>query len=235
MRVCVAAVCAVLFAAPAAIAGNSPHPTLDAVATAVAGKPVTVHCENSWYDWIVFFADQGIDGGGINGFTSMSRPVVFVSPRQCETLHALINREVVGTYYAASALLTLIHESVHQRGIRDEGLADCTALPLVPQFAASHFSVAPTVAAQRTVTTQQQQVVTVDEQRVVVTPKRVRKNGKWTTVNVTSVVTVPVERTVTVNVTSVVTEQVANPFLAQLATDAHRWHRAKPPEYQGGC
>lgn len=235
MRIRLAVIGAALLIAPAAHADNSPHPVLDAVATAVAGKPVTVYCENSWYDWIMFFADQGIDGSGINGFTSLSRPVVYVSPRQCETLHALINREDVGTYYAATALLTLVHEAVHQRGVADEGMADCTALPLVPQLAASHFTIPATVAAQRIVTTQEQQIVTVDEQRVVTTSRRVRRNGKWVTVKESRVVTVPVQRTITVNVSSVVTEQVANPWLAQLAMDARRWHRSKPPEYQGSC
>lgn len=50
-------VAAVLAVPAGASAGNSPHPTLDAVATFAAGNPVSVYCENGWWDWIVFFAE----------------------------------------------------------------------------------------------------------------------------------------------------------------------------------
>ena len=53
-------------------------------------------------------------------------------------------RQSVGTYYAASAIVTIAHEAVHQRGIADEGLTDCTALPLVAGLAVKYFGITET-------------------------------------------------------------------------------------------
>ena len=110
----------------------------------MAGKPVTVY-EDDWYPWIKSFEEDGLNGTYVTGFTFPDTPIVFVSPRQCETLWALHERQSVGTYYAASAIFTLAHEAVHQRGIADEGLTDCTALPLVAALAVKYFGVTETV------------------------------------------------------------------------------------------
>lgn len=150
-RIFLAALVASLVLAPSAVAADWSLPNADAAATAVAGHPVHVYCESSWTEWVNYFEPQGTDGTAVNGFTSIASPVVYVSPRQCETLHAVAASEDVGTYYAASALLTLVHESVHQRGISDEGVTDCTALPLVPGVATSFFGVPATVLARQLV------------------------------------------------------------------------------------
>jgi hypothetical protein len=218
-----------------ATAGNAPHSTLDNAASFVAGKPVSVYCEYSWSAWLKFFADRGRDGSTVNGYTNINSPVVYVSPAVCETLHGLIGQRDIGAYHAALALLTLAHEAQHQRGVLDEGAADCAALAQVGALAVSYFGIPATVQTQRIVVTQEQRVVTVDEQRVVPTSKRVRRNGKWVVVRGTRVVTVPVERTVTVDVASIVTESAANPWLARLAEWALWWHRAAGPAYQGNC
>jgi hypothetical protein len=188
-------------------AENRPHPTLDAVATAVAGKPLTVHCETDWLVWIKAFESVGENGTFVNGFTNLEAAVVYVNPRQCETLHAMLNGWSVGTYYAASALLTLVHESVHQRGITDEGVTDCTALPLVPGIATSSFQIPATVSEQYLAPVKRQLVFRVNGKRIV--------------------------RTVTTQGSRF--RVVPNPWLSSLVADALAWHRAKPPEYQGGC
>lgn len=120
-------------------AGNYADPRLDAVASEVAGKPVQVWCETSIIDWVT------IGAGNYSGFTFIGIPIVYIAPRQCETLHALLSRENIGSYYAASAILTLAHEAVHQRGVLNEGETDCLALPLVPTLAVKHFGIPATV------------------------------------------------------------------------------------------
>lgn len=191
-----------------ALGGNSADQRLDAAASEVAGKPVPVWCENSWADWIHFGDSVSQDWTWVSGFTVPSAgPTVYVNPRQCETLHALLNGENVGTYYAASALLTLAHESVHQRGVLNEGETDCTALPLVPGLAVSRFGIASMVSQSYTATTVRRFVRKVRGKRVVI--RVVQRVVRWRTVK--------------------------NPYLDRLAADALRWHRSKPPEYQGNC
>ena len=194
-------------AAGSAAAENLPNPVFDQVATEVAGKPVSVFCETDWYPWIKFFEEDGINGGGINGFTSLASPIVFVSPRQCETLWALQSGASVGTYYAASAVFTVAHEAVHQRGITDEGVTDCTALPLVPGLVVKYFGISELVS---------------ERYLAPKTIKRVVKVGKQ-------------KKTVTVRTMVEATRQVPNPWLGDFERDVVRWHKAKPAEYQGNC
>jgi hypothetical protein len=69
--------------------------------------------------------------------------------------------------WASSALLTLAHEAVHQRGVTDEGVTDCTALPLVPGLATKFFGIPATV--EQTVTATKTIVVRIGKRS-----KRVR-------------------------------------------------------------
>lgn len=141
------AILAALTLAATATAENLPNPLFDTVASEVAGKPVAVWCESSWDDWVA------IGAGAANGFTYPDTATVFLSPRQCETLWALSMKDDVGSFYAASALLTLAHEAIHQRGVTDEGEADCLALPLLQAIAITHFGASLTVAQSYTYTT----------------------------------------------------------------------------------
>jgi hypothetical protein len=113
----------------------------------------------------------------------------------------------VGSYHSSIALLTLAHEGVHQRGIGDEGVADCTALPLVPGLAANYFGVPRTIARTKI----------VNYTKTVVR----RVNGKSVRMRVRA--------------QKAVRFSIANPFLGKLAADARAWHRAAPPQYQGTC
>jgi hypothetical protein len=210
--VVVAVVTAAILAAtagPAAASKSSNWPLaqLDAASSAVAGHPVQVWCEGSWGDWIHLGDSVGVDFGTVFGFTNLDDPVIYINPDKCETLHALVSNYDVGTYHASIAILTLAHESVHQRGISDEGVTDCTALPLVPDLAVNYFGYPETVA----------QTKIVSYTKTVV--KRV--NGKRVTIKVRAQKAVKVT--------------VANPELAWLAEDALAWHRSLPAEYQGTC
>lgn len=201
--------------AAAAAAANRPNSIFDLAASEVAGKPVSVWCENSWVAWIQMRQAAGLSPEG-TGFTRAGgAPIVYLSPEICFSLYSLLARESIGTYHAARALLVLAHEAVHQRGIVNEGEADCTALPLLPGLAVRHFGVAETIAEPYTV-----------------------KNSRWLTLTRTVKIDgrrVKLSRRVKVTSTTVATRQVANPWLARLATDAHRWHASSPAEYQGGC
>lgn len=162
----VAAAAFLAFAAPAA-AGSWPDARLDQAASSVAGHPVFVYCEDDWVEWYnTFRVNQNVFG-----FTYLSRPVVFVNPRECLTLHALVNGADVGTFYASIALLTLVHESVHQRGISDEGITECTALPLVPGIATAYFGIPQTAPQEYTASV----VKRVGRRRVTVQVVRTRQ------------------------------------------------------------
>lgn len=193
--------------ATSAAASNWPSGRLDSAASAVAGHPVQVWCEDNWGDWIHLGDDVGVDFSYLMGFTFPSEPIVFINPAHCETLHALETGLQVGAYHSSLALLTLAHEAVHQRGVRDESVTDCTALPLVPGLASNYFRVPRTIARTKI----------VSYTKTVVR----RVNGKTVRVRVRA------QRAVRV--------RVANAFLAQLGTYARAWHSTAPPAYQGAC
>jgi hypothetical protein len=96
---------------------------------------------------------------------------------------------------------------VHQRGITDEGVTDCTALPLVVPAMEKWFGLTKTVPVQTT--------------RSVVRTLRRKIAGKWRAIKYRTLVPV--------------TEMVPNPDYARAAGWALAWHRTKPPEYQGDC
>lgn len=196
-----------LAATSVAQAGNWPDKRLDAVATSVAGHPVSVWCESSWSDWIHTGDSIDEDWDPLQGFTYLSTPTIYLSPARCFTLHELVAGIDVGSLDASGAILTLAHESVHQRGITDEGVTDCTALPMVSSLAVDYFGIPASV--------RQPYVATVSK-RV-----GVRVGGHTVT------------RTLRTHVVRY--RSVANPYLARLAAGAHAWHKSAPAEYQGTC
>jgi hypothetical protein len=116
-------------------------PRINAVASSVSGKPITASCAADSREWAQFQTTAGFKTEQ-DGFTFVGQaPIIYLAPRVCQTLMALLGapRFDVGPYWAALAIKVLIHESVHQRGITDEGITDCTALPLVPTYAVSSF------------------------------------------------------------------------------------------------
>lgn len=129
-----------MFAVNKAGAANWPDTRLDQAASGIAGHSVNVWCEDTWSAWIHTGDYYNEDWSFLNGFTFSVGNTIYVSPRQCETLHALLNfGPAVGNYYAASAILTLAHEARHQAGDTDEGVTDCNALPLVEPLATTFF------------------------------------------------------------------------------------------------
>jgi hypothetical protein len=122
-------------------------PRLDAVASSVAGHPITAHCYQGAGEWNATEVQSGLTFE-TDGFTFVGRDqYVNLAPRVCDTLEALLKLgpDAVGPFWAGLAIKVLIHESVHQRGITDEGVTDCAALALVKQYAVSSFGYAATV------------------------------------------------------------------------------------------
>lgn len=211
MKFVIVTLAAFALAAPAA-AGNAPHPTLDQIATETAGKPVTAWCETSYTDWhsaVSVVSGGRVIGAQYGGFTFFSRPVIYLSPDVCGALRLalIVGYRDVGIVYLSEAVLTLLHEGVHQRGVTDEGVTDCTALPLVVPTMEKFFGLTPTVQVQQT--------------KTVRASFRRKIAGKWRVFRYTN--------------TIVETVTVPNPDHARALTWATAWHKAKPPAYQGNC
>jgi hypothetical protein len=196
---------AALLTAGTASAENWKDNRLDTVASQIAGKPLAVHCESSWYEWINAGEEQAEDWSVLAGFTFISEPVVYISPDLCETLHALLELgpRGVGVYHVAAAVQTLVHEAVHQRGVSNEGETDCTALSLVDDVAVRTFGYRRTERVPYTVTT---------------TTRR-KVGGRW----------------VTSRIQAVRYRQQPSQTLKDFHAMAVAWHKAAPPEYQGTC
>ena len=136
----VMAIAAVAFAIAATAARAAyQDPKLNAVASAVAGHPVIASCATGAHEWSQFEDVAGL-AFETDGFTFVGRDnVIYLAPRICDILLADFSYGVtaVGDYWNGLAIKTIIHESVHQRGITDESVTDCTALKLVKQYALS--------------------------------------------------------------------------------------------------
>ena len=202
-----AAIFAVVFlCARTAAAADNPSPTLDAVATSVAGHAVHVYCENDPAQWT---------HQGAWGFTYSPQYVntVWIHPWICETLHDRLDGKPVTLNAIAMAIHVVVHESVHQRGgvfadcngadLSCEGRTDCMALTLDPGVAETFFSYP------RTVTTMVKKTVT----------KTVKKKGKR--VRVRHIVSVP--------------WTVPSQDMLDIQWYWTQMHRGLPVEYQGGC
>jgi hypothetical protein len=203
--VILATIAVALASATAAGAANSPHPKLDGVATQVAGKPVSVHCETDEYQWRYWE-----NGSLLHGFTYLSTPVVYIAPKHCYTLHFALKygyREV-GVTYLSDAIATLVHEAVHQRGIRDECQTEKVAQSLVMSVAEQTFGLSRTVS--------EAQYSTKTLTKVL----RRKIAGKWRSIKV------PTQLTTRAMV------QVPNSDYARFQAWALVWHNGLPAQYK---
>ena len=143
--VCVALV-ALAFApvASAASSGEKPHPTLDAVASDIAGHHAHVWCEDNEYDWWEAMERLGNEPAltELYGFVLRDdRATAYLSPRICLALHQALAsgyRSLDPTQFVL-ALFTLVHESMHLRGHDDEAVANCLTLQVLGRVAVTHF------------------------------------------------------------------------------------------------
>lgn len=111
----------------------SPQERLDAIASSVAGKPASVVCTINAEEWDarVQEVSKGTRRGtSAGGFAYAGTSTLFLGPHACITLKQVFEGGVVyaGLNPTAFALLTLLHEAVHLRGVVDEGETECIAL-----------------------------------------------------------------------------------------------------------
>lgn len=134
-----------LIIADAAFGKNNPRPTFDAAASYIAGKPVSVYCEDDqiiWDDYL--WNDWSLIGSQVNGYTKpWAEQVTYLSPRVCLTLLLYLENDWRDAILFGRALHTFIHEAVHLRGngIYDEHLTDCITLTKVREVAMKFFKV----------------------------------------------------------------------------------------------
>jgi hypothetical protein len=135
MRKLIAACVLALVFASQAQAANYGDPRLDVIATAVAGHPVTVLCAQTATDWSKTEA-LALLTNDADGFTFIGRSnIIYLSPRVCDTLEMIENGlppSQIGPVWLALAVKTILHESTHQLGVRDEHQADCQAIAIMP-------------------------------------------------------------------------------------------------------
>lgn len=122
VRVLVLAVALVL--APVAQGANVATPKMEQVASWAAGKPVSVWCESDSEAWSRMLARVGhIDR--VEAYTYVGGSTVWLGPTVCSRLGS------PGYPVFALGLSTLLHESWHARGHRDEAFAECAARVLI--------------------------------------------------------------------------------------------------------
>ncbi|MDW8339596.1 MAG: hypothetical protein RMM28_10710, partial [Thermoleophilia bacterium] len=93
---------------------------LSVEASRIAGKPVTIRCDEGRAH--VSLA-QGIEGIARVGGTR-----AYLAPERCHDLYRLSVHGEVSGGRTARALIVLAHEAWHLRGVGDEGEAECYAL-----------------------------------------------------------------------------------------------------------
>ena len=122
MRRLLAVVIVAFVCASPAGAANVATPKMAQVASWAAGKPISVHCENDQTAWQELSGRYGYNSP--SGFTIFSEPVIYIGPAACAYFS-------YGDARLGYGLHTLLHESAHQRGFRDEALAECAARLLI--------------------------------------------------------------------------------------------------------
>jgi hypothetical protein len=91
-----------------------------AEASRIAGKPVSIHCDEAGEHVGVV---QHADGAAVVGGN-----VAWLTPERCHDLYRLaFDGEVKGSQ-TGRAIAVLAHEAWHLRGLRDEGVTECYAV-----------------------------------------------------------------------------------------------------------
>ncbi|GIU95670.1 MAG: hypothetical protein KatS3mg012_2127 [Gaiellaceae bacterium] len=89
-------------------------------ASLVAGKPVTIRCDEER-------AHVGVVQGA-EGVARVGGTLAYLTPERCYDLYRLAFRGDIRSSRTALAIAVLAHEAWHLRGVRDEGVTECYAL-----------------------------------------------------------------------------------------------------------
>lgn len=144
MRLLLLAVMVLAFAsqAQAAPEGFRDSTRLSSIATEIVGKPVVVSCARTKDAWVGFSNLQGIPGGAARGFADQPDGVAYLTVNVCRALEGWLRGKNAPTILTlGSEALTLVHETMHLRGISNEHAADCAALAELPRVLRIHFRV----------------------------------------------------------------------------------------------
>jgi hypothetical protein len=124
--------------------------SLSAVASGLAGKPLTVRCwpASSWTQAVkrAVAPSAGIPARSVLGFAAVGGSSVDLAPAICARLRALASGAAPpDRLFSAAALVTLAHEAWHTRGIESEAVAECLAVQTARDVA-RRFAVAAAYA-----------------------------------------------------------------------------------------
>jgi hypothetical protein len=117
---------------------------LEPAAAYVAGKPVTVWCAVTESAWHAETRSRGLFGDPY-GFAKTGGSEFSLKPDLCAILARAASGSVstIDLQSLAPSIQTLTHESIHLRGVRDEGETDCRAIHEMPRVAVRFFHVKP--------------------------------------------------------------------------------------------
>lgn len=127
--------------------GFAHRPKLSAPASDVAGKPVAVYCARTETVWGDFLAANG-NSPNAAGVANIQAGVTYMAPSVCSILLRRLyetrktpKRKRITLFELSLNMFTLVHESAHLRGIRDEIAADCYAMSQIERVARRYFRV----------------------------------------------------------------------------------------------
>lgn len=121
---------------------------LEPAASFVARKSVTVWCATSTATWAAGLRSIGLPASA-HGTANLERREVWLEKVICDNLAIAARYGVATDGYRALApsVLVLVHESIHLRGVLDEGKADCVAARAIPNVAPRFFGRRPLVVS----------------------------------------------------------------------------------------
>jgi len=110
-------------------------------AVKISGQPgARIYCAPTRAVFDAFAVEQ-IGRSNVDGLTSTPTRETAFPPYVCRTLEAFLRGVNVSNRSLAVAMLGLVHESMHLRGIVSEGVAECRALKLLPSVARYRFEI----------------------------------------------------------------------------------------------
>ena len=113
-------------------------PTLSARAAWVAQKPVQAFCATSDSVWQAYIASIGGLPSGVTsvfGYTpTVGGDSTYLAPATCATITLRLQKRRVSLPTLGAALDVVTHESLHMRGLTDEGVTECDAIHTLPSF-----------------------------------------------------------------------------------------------------
>lgn len=117
---------------------------LSPIAAEISGKPAEVYCASGaspWATWLTLMRSVNAPPAS-TGYVPPTDDVAYLSPDTCQELEGWIRgKNIPKLEQLGWSVLTLVHESMHVRGLDNEGETDCAALAAMPRVLRVHFKV----------------------------------------------------------------------------------------------